>query len=46
MMLLPASLMFGWLWQSVAVEAAFAFSAGCALAAALLLKFWVMRGRQ
>ena len=42
-MLLPASLMFGWLWQSVAVEAAFAFSAGCALAAALLLKFWVMR---
>ncbi len=42
-MLLPASLMFGWLWQSVSVEAAFAFSAGCALAAALLLKFWVMR---
>ncbi|MHB1621204.1 MAG: MFS transporter [Sulfuricella sp.] len=42
-MLLPASLVFGWLWQSVAVEAAFAFSAGCALAAALLLKFWVMR---
>lgn len=43
LMLLPASLLFGWLWQSVAVEAAFAFSAGCALAAALLLKFWVMR---
>lgn len=42
-MLLPASLAFGWLWQSVAVEAAFAFSASCALAAALLLKFWVMR---
>lgn len=42
-MLLPASLIFGWLWQGVAVEAAFAFSAGCALAAALLLKFWVMR---
>ncbi|PIQ12530.1 MAG: MFS transporter [Hydrogenophilales bacterium CG18_big_fil_WC_8_21_14_2_50_58_12] len=44
-MLLPASLMFGWLWQGVAVEAAFAFSAGCALAAALLLKFWVMRAQ-
>ena len=44
-MLLPASLMFGWLWQSVAVEAAFAFSATCALAAALLLKFWVMRAQ-
>lgn len=42
-MLLPASMVFGWLWQGVAVEAAFAFSATCALAAALLLKFWVMR---
>jgi len=42
-MLLPASLIFGWLWQGVAVEAAFAFSAACALAAALLLKLWVMR---
>jgi MFS family permease len=41
-MLLPASLIFGWLWQGMAVEAAFGFSAGCALAAALLLKFWVM----
>ncbi len=42
-MLLPASFIFGWLWQSVAVEAAFAFSAGCALAATVLLKFWVTR---
>lgn len=42
-MLLPASLIFGWLWQGVAVAAAFAFSAGCALAAAMLLKLWVMR---
>ncbi|MFN3397348.1 MAG: MFS transporter [Sulfurimicrobium sp.] len=42
-MLLPASLIFGWLWQGVAVEAAFAFSAACALTAALLLKLWVMR---
>jgi MFS family permease len=44
-MLLPASLLFGWLWQGVAVEAAFGFSAACALVAALLLKFWVM-GKQ
>lgn len=42
-MLLPASFIFGWLWQGVAVEAAFAFSASCALAAAILLKFWVPR---
>ncbi len=42
-MLLPASLLFGWLWQGVAAEAAFAFSAICALAAALLLRFWVGR---
>ncbi|MGD9788185.1 MAG: MFS transporter [Sulfuricellaceae bacterium] len=41
-MLLPASLVFGWLWQTVAAEAAFAFSAGCALGAMLLLKFWVL----
>ena len=44
-MLLPASLIFGWLWQGMAAEAAFAFSAGCALAAAGLLKFWVLRSR-
>lgn len=44
-MLLPASLIFGWLWQGVAAEAAFAFSAGCALVAAGLLKFWVLRSR-
>ncbi|GAO36242.1 MFS transporter [Sulfuricella sp. T08] len=40
-MLLPASLMFGWLWQTFSPETAFAFSAGCAILAALLLKFWV-----
>jgi MFS family permease len=45
-MLLPASILFGWLWQGVSVEAAFAFSATCALLAALLLKFWVMRASQ
>ncbi len=42
-MLLPASFLFGWLWQGVSVEAAFGFSAACALLAAVLLKFWVMR---
>jgi hypothetical protein len=40
-MLLPASLVFGWLWQAFAAEAAFAFSAACALAAAWLLRSWV-----
>ena len=38
--LLPASLLFGWLWQSVSPFIAFAFGAGCALLAALLLAFW------
>lgn len=42
LMLLPASLLFGWLWQTFAPETAFGFAAGCALLAALLLKFWVM----
>lgn len=40
-MLLPASLLFGWLWQSFRPEAAFGFAAGCAMLAAALLKFWV-----
>jgi len=40
-MLLPASLLFGWLWQSFSPEAAFGFGAGCALLAAALLRFWV-----
>ncbi|MDA8329193.1 MAG: MFS transporter [Betaproteobacteria bacterium] len=40
-MLLPASLVFGWLWQTVAVSVAFCFSAACALSAVVLLKFWV-----
>ena len=39
--LLPASLLFGWLWSSASPLAAFAFGAGCAFAAALLLRFWV-----
>ena len=41
-MLLPASMLFGWLWQSFNPVTAFSFAAGCALLAALLLKFWVV----
>ncbi|MDD5329693.1 MAG: MFS transporter [Sulfuricella sp.] len=40
-MLLPASLLFGWLWQSFTPATAFGFAAGCAMLAAALLKFWV-----
>ena len=43
LMLLPASLIFGWLWETAAAQVAFGFSATCALAAAILLKFWVFR---
>ncbi|NCT83355.1 MAG: MFS transporter [Comamonadaceae bacterium] len=40
-MLLPASLLFGGLWEGLSARVAFGFSAGCALAAALLLTSWV-----
>lgn len=40
LILLPASLIFGWLWQGASVLAAFGFSAGCAIVAAGLLVFW------
>jgi MFS family permease len=43
LMLLPASLLFGWLWSTFAPFAAFAFGAACAAAAALLLHGWVPR---
>lgn len=42
-MLLPASIIFGWLWQATSPLAAFGFSAACALFAALLLRVWVSR---
>ena len=42
-LLLPASVIFGWLWQSVCPLVAFAFSAACASLAALLLHLWVLR---
>jgi MFS family permease len=44
-MLLPASLVFGWLWQGVASWLAFAFSGACALFAALLMARWVLPRR-
>ncbi len=39
--LLPASLLFGWLWEGVSATVAFGFSASCAAAAAVLLAVWV-----
>ncbi|MGZ8160344.1 MAG: MFS transporter [Methylobacter sp.] len=41
-MLLPASVIFGWLWQAASPLVAFGFSAACALFAALLLRAWVL----
>ncbi len=43
-MLLPASLLFGTLEQGWGAFTAFAFAAGCALLAALLLPLWALRG--
>jgi MFS family permease len=40
-LLLPASLMFGWLWATLSPFTAFAFGSACALLAAILLLFWV-----
>jgi len=40
-MLLPASVIFGWLWQAKNPLTAFGFSSACALLAALLLLVWV-----
>jgi MFS family permease len=40
-MLLPSSVLFGWLWETFNPGTAFGFAAGCAVTAAGLLKFWV-----
>ena len=40
-MLLPASIIFGWLYQTFQPQVAFFFSGGCALLAATLLLVWV-----
>ena len=41
LMLLPASLIFGWVYESIAPLYAFAFSGVCALVAVLLMTTWV-----
>lgn len=41
--LLPASVVFGWLYQTFFPSVAFGFSAGCSLTAALLLWSWAFR---
>lgn len=41
LMLMPASLIFGWLWQHAGHAVAFGFSAGCATLALTLFCFWV-----
>jgi len=43
-MLLPASLLFGLIYQQAGAPSAFAFSAACALIAAVLLPLWALRG--
>lgn len=45
-MLLPASVVFGWLYQTYSPWVAFAFSASCAALAALLLFAWVRPPRR
>jgi MFS family permease len=45
-LLLPASLIFGELYQQSGALPAFAFSATCALTAAFLLPLWALRGIQ
>ena len=46
LLLLPASLLFGWLTQTLGPDWAFGFSACCALAATGLLSFWCPAGQR
>jgi MFS family permease len=46
LLLLPASLIFGELYQRVGALTAFAFSATCALTAAILLPLWALHSRK
>lgn len=46
LMLLPASLIFGELYQEAGALVAFGFSAACALSAAVLLPLWALRARR
>nr|WP_254217251.1 MFS transporter [Synechococcus sp. CCY 9618] len=41
LMLLPASLLFGWLYQGAGPATAFALAGGCSLGAAALLALWM-----
>jgi MFS family permease len=43
-LLLPASMLFGWLWSTWSPLVAFAFGAACAVAATILLGSWVFNG--
>ena len=42
-MLLPATMIFGWLYESINPSVAFLFSGSCSALAVLLLIFWVYR---
>ncbi len=46
LMLLPASVLFGWLYQRYSPLTAFAFSGGCAILAAALLFLWMKPAHQ
>ena len=46
LMLLPASILFGWLYERFSSLSAFTFSGGCSIIAALLLIVWFRPGRQ
>ncbi len=45
-MLLPASILFGWLYQQISPSIAFSFSGGCAMLAAALLFLWMKPAHQ
>jgi MFS family permease len=42
-MLLPASVIFGWIYESISPSYAFIFSGSCAVIAFLLMAFWVFK---
>jgi len=46
LMLLPASILFGWLYERFSSLSAFTYSGGCSIIAALLLIVWFRPGRQ
>ncbi len=46
LMLLPASIIFGWIYESVSPMYAFMFSGSCAITAFFLMAFWVFQKPQ